>query len=358
MNPSLDAVEKGATAAFTQLAGRELPARFGDLQHEWGAVRQQAGLLDARFRALVRLTGMDRITFTQGMLTNDVARLVPGMGTYAALLTQQGKIVSDLYLYALPEELWLDVPVQCADTVRAALERYIVADDVEFASSEGWQPLIAIEGPDAARIVLAMSGERVNDVPPFAHREVTIDGVQLRIAATSHAGEQGYVLFGAEDVGASVWQRARATGAVPIGMDALDVLRLEAGIPWYGRDMDQSTLISEVGLTAAVSFTKGCYLGQEVVERVAARGQVQRALVGLLCDGQTAPAPGAKITGEGKDIGAVTSAAWSPARRAVIALAYVRRGYWEPATAIDIATGEGCPPIAARVTPLPFYRRR
>ena len=112
-------------------------------------------------------------------------------------------------------------------------------------------------------------------------------------------------------------------------MDTLDVLRIEAGIPWHGRDIDESTLISEVGIDTAISYKKGCYLGQEVVERVAARGQVHRKLVGLLCAGREVPAPETKLTRDGKEVGWITSAVWSPARAAVVALGYARRECWE-----------------------------
>src|SRR5262245_57426569 len=116
-------------------------APCGELQREWSAVRQRCGLLDARFRALLRMTGADRVSFLQGMLTNDVAKLQAGEGTYAALLTQQGRVVSDLRVFALDDAFWLDVPAARAEAVRAALERFIIADDVELRADDEWTPL-------------------------------------------------------------------------------------------------------------------------------------------------------------------------------------------------------------------------
>jgi len=356
MSTELEAVERARGAQFAAAAERALPARFSDLQAEWSAVRQRCGLLDARFRGLLRLTGTDRTSFAQGMLTNDVARLRAGEGTYAALLTQQGKLVSDLRVYALADELWLDVPADRTDCVRAALERFIIADDVEFPTDDAWAPLVAIEGPHAARVLLAVVGESVETPAPYAHREVRFDGATLRAVAVSHSGEDGYLLYGPPALASNLWERCHAAGAEPVGMDALNVLRIEAGIPWYGRDMDDSMLVSEVGIESAISYTKGCYLGQEVVERIAARGQVHRQLRGLLCAGPQVPQAGATLTvdGQEKEVGWITSAVWSPACNAVIALAYVRREHWDAGTAVCVSSAADS---AARVVTLPFYSK-
>lgn len=356
MDTQLQALEQANGATLEFFGQGELPASFADLRTEWEIVRQRCGLLDARFRNLLRLTGSDRITFAQGMFSNDVAGLRDGAGTYAALLTQQGKIVSDLRIYALADELWLDVPAATGEAVRAALERFIVADDVEFAADQTWMPLVALEGPQTAHLLASVTDEALESMPAFTHRVLSVDGSAVRVAAVSHTGESGYLLFGNPAVAAALWKRCRQAGAEPVGMHALDVLRLEAGIPWYGRDMDESMLISEVCLEGAISYTKGCYLGQEVVERVAARGQVQRRLVGLLCDGPEVPPQGSKLMRDDKEVGSITSAAWSPARESVIALGYTRRGCWEPGTDVAIALAANTR-VAARIVPLPFYAR-
>jgi folate-binding protein YgfZ len=352
MDAQLEAVERASGAAFVRFGDRELPARFGDVHSEWAAVRRRCGLLDARFRGLLRVTGSDRITFLQGMVSNDVARLHASEGTYAALLTQQGKVVSDLRVYVLAEEVWLDVPAARAQVVRESLERYVIADDVELVADDAWAPLIALEGPEAAHVVQAVIGESVDQLEPFAHRELPCGDAHVRVAAASHAGERGYLILGDPALSTTLWERCRAAAAQPIGMEALDVLRVEAGIPWYGRDMDESTLISEVGLESAISYKKGCYLGQEVVERVAARGQVHRKLVGLVCAGDVVPPEHSTLVRDGKDIGAITSAVWSPARQAVIALGYVRRECWDAGCEMEVALPDGS--VTARVVTLPF----
>ena len=354
MNSDLEALERDLGAEFGRCADVELPARFSDLQREWSAVRQRCGLLDARFRGLLRITGSDRTTFLQGMVTNDVVKLQSGQGTYAALLDIQGKVVSDLRVYVLAEELWLDLPAARANTVRQVFERHIIADDVEFVGNER-TALVVLEGPQAARMAMRVFGESVEDLPPLAHREMRLDGDCVRLAAVTHTGESGYVVFGGPATAARLWQRCQAAGAEPVGMEALDVLRLEAGIPWYGHEMDESMLISEAGLEAAISYHKGCYLGQEVVERIAARGQVHRKLVGLVCEGQIVSPPNSKLVCDGKEAGWITSAPWSPARASIIALGYLQREYWDAGGEMSVTLPQGSTP--ARVTPLPFYVR-
>ncbi|MGD0949877.1 MAG: aminomethyltransferase family protein [Candidatus Binatia bacterium] len=354
MNSDLEALERDLGAEFGRYADVELPARFSDLQREWSAIRQRCGLLDARFRGLLRITGSDRTTFLQGMITNDVVKLQSGQGTYAALLNIQGKVVSDLRVYVLAEELWLDLPAARASAVRQMFERHIIADDVEFVENER-TALVVLEGPQAASLAMGVFGESVEDLLPLAHREMRLDGDCVRLAAVTHAGESGFVVFGDPATAARLWQRCQAAGAEPVGMEALDVLRLEAGIPWYGHDMDESMLISEAGLEAAISYHKGCYLGQEVVERIAARGQVHRKLVGLVCEGQIVPPPNSKLVCDGKEAGWITSAAWSPARASIIALGYLQREYWDAGREMSVTLPQGSTP--ARVAPLPFYVR-
>ncbi|MBI3784934.1 MAG: aminomethyl transferase family protein [Deltaproteobacteria bacterium] len=353
MSVQLEAAEKANGASFDAGDSRLLPQRFGALSDEWAALRHRCGLYDAGFRALWRLSGSDRTTFLQGMVSNDVAKLGNGSGTYAALLTIQGRIVSDLRVFVVDEEVWLDVPASHGAAVRENLEKYIIADDVEFVDDDAWCPLVGIEGPQADRVMEDVGGESLRALPLFAHRPLTVDGSGIRVAVVSQAGERGYLMFGPPSAAPGLWERCRSAGAEPVGMHALDVLRIEAGIPWMGRDMDESTLVSEAGLEQAISFKKGCYLGQEVVERVAARGQVQRKLVGLDCAGDTPPPAGAKLVQEEKEVGWISSAVHSPAD-GVIALGYVRRECWDVGTELRAAWSDHS--VLVRVASLPFYR--
>jgi folate-binding protein YgfZ len=336
--------ECGAT--FAPFFAVELPAHYGDVAAEWKAARHDCGMIDAGWRGLLRATGSDRADFLQGMLTNQIKALTPGQGVHAAHLTVQGRVVADMRVFVLGDEIWLDLPVQRKTLLRETLERYLVADDVELADDDAFLPLLSLEGPRSREVASAVFGARFDGMMPLAH--VERDG--FRIANAGNCGERGLLVFGRTDGAPHLWRRCRDAGAVPVGMQALDVLRVEAGVPWCDRDMDESTLAPEVGLQDAISFTKGCYIGQEVVERVAARGQVQRRLMGVRCEGDRVPAAGSKVSRGGEEAGAITSAVHSPAPQGVIALAYIRRSAWEPGTAVEIdGTGHG------QVAALPFY---
>lgn len=283
------------------------------------------------------------------MLSNDVLRLSPGQGTYATHLTQQGRIVSDLRVYVLEEEIWLDVPVKRLQPLREALERFLVADDVEFLEGDDFEPLLALEGPQAHTVAAAVFGARFDDLPLHSHRPATFGATSVRIAAVSHTGEHGLLVFGPTSTASRLEAACQAAGATSVSEAALDVLRLEAGIPWFDRDMEESTLVAEIGLRDAISFQKGCYIGQEVVERVSARGQVQKKLVGIVVSGTEPPTSGTKLLGGANEVGWITTAAWSDRRDAVIALGYVRREHWEVDTELALDDGRN-----ARVAALPF----
>jgi folate-binding protein YgfZ len=352
---NLDTIEAAAGALFTDFQELRFPQRFGPLDREWRAVRQGAGLLDARNRSLLSMVGDDRATFLQGMLSNDILKISEGHGIYAALLTIQGRLVSDVFAYALPDRFLLDVPAWRMHAVRDALEKHIIADDVEFAE-DAVTPLLALEGPRASDVLRTVSGESPAGLSPLDHRTLTIDGAEVRCVAVSQTGEIGFRLLAQPDAAPSLWQRLIAAGATPVGLEALNVLRLEAGIPWHGIDVDAETLVMEAGLAGAISFSKGCYLGQEVVERVAARGHVNRKLCGLVANDATlAPPAGSPLTRDGQEVGRISSAAVSPALRRTIALALVHRSAFEPGTVVQAEVGERH--FTLTVTTLPFYRR-
>lgn len=325
---------------------------FGDTSAEYASLRRGCGVLDAGFRSLFRLVGEDRVTFLQGMVSNDVKRLGDGEGLHAAMLTVQGRVVSDLRVYGLADALWIDVPAPRATTARETLGRYIVADDVEIEDVD-LAPVLALEGPATAAVCQHALGIDLTGLAPLGHAPFSVDGASGRVVRVSHAGEQGALCLAPRAAAPALWLKVRQAGAMPVGLAALDVARVEAGIPWVGIDMDESHLAPEVGLADAISFRKGCYIGQEVVERVAARGQVQRKLTGIVLAGDEIPDAAASVLQEGKEVGEVTSAVRSPAFGCAIALAYVRRSAWERGTNVEVvlAPDRRC---AATVADLPF----
>lgn len=338
-------------AVLEAFHGVTLPAQFGDGGREWRAAREGAAAFAAGHRALIAATGEDRVAFLQGMLTNDVKALASGQGLYAAFLTQQGKVVSDVRVYAQADRLLLDVLAWRRASLQEALERFIVADDVELAAAEE-EPLVGLEGP----LARAVAGEALGgpDLPPalYGHARAAFQGVPVLVIAASEVDRDGILLCGPTHCAAALFDACVEAGARPLGMQVLNVLRVEAGVPWAGVDMDDTTLIMETGRTAALSFTKGCYLGQEVVERIAARGHVNRQLAGVVLDGTALPSAGAALLAAGHEVGYVTSAVRSEALGRPIALAMIQRKYSAPGERVVIDTGGAV--LAASVSALPF----
>lgn len=357
MKTALAAWHTAHGAVLVDDRGIVLPQRFSDPVAEYWAVRERAGLLDLSFRTQVRVTGSDRVSFLQGMLTNDIKALTPGSGCAAALLTEQGRLVADLRVYALDTWFLLDVDVRVQASMLGTLSRFLVADDVELEDLHSQWVTLALQGPLATQILQAC------DIAPpgpqeFRHREAEVAETAVRIVKASETGEEGYELLvpclRAESVWTTLLQRGASWGLLPVGLTALNILRIEAGIPWYGIDMDQDRLVLEVGMAHAISFTKGCYLGQEVVERATARGHINRKLSGLRVQGNIPPVSGDKLYHGSHEVGWITSAVVSPRLGHPIALGYVRREYLSPGTQLRIDR-HGTPMIA-EVVALPFSR--
>src|SRR5262249_29653194 len=295
-------VARGAVHADER--GVVLPLRFGaDVAAEYAALRDGAALVDLGFRTLVRAVGADRTTFLQGMLTNDVAGLAPGAGCPALLLTIQGRVTADVRVAALDDAYLLDVDVRARAGFLEALDKLLIADDVELGEPAEALALIGVEGPAVGRVVPEAAG-----LAPWAHVALMLDGVPVRVQHASEVRGPGVVLHVPAARARAGWDALAARGAQPCGMDAVETRRIEVGVPRVGVDMDGSTLALEVPVEEAISTTKGCYLGQEVVARGTARGHVNRRLVGLRLDGPVPP-PGAALVRDGAQGGRLTSGA-------------------------------------------------
>jgi len=345
-----DAELRARGAVLAPFEGLVLPAHFGDPGREWRAAREGAAVVVAAYRQLIAASGSERADFLQGMLSNDVKGLAPGHGVYAAVLDQSGKVATDLRVYAEPERLLLDVVVWRAALLRERLEKYLIADDVELETLADDAPLVQLEGPLAAAVAGEALGLATLPAAPLAHVRGAFRGAPIRVVRASEVEREGILICGAPEGLAPLLDACREAGGVLAGMEALDTLRIEAGIAWPGRDMDEATLIMETGRAAALSFTKGCYLGQEVVERIAARGHVNRRLSGLLLDGAALPAPRTPLVADGREVGYVTSATHSPLLGRAIALAFVHRKHWNPGERLHVGDRE------ATVVALPFDR--
>ncbi len=325
--------------------GVGLPRHFGDPETEYRALTAGAAVIDLGYRTLLRATGADRSDFLQGMLTNDVARLAPGAGCPALLLTIQGRVTADVRVSAMEDALLLDVDVRARDTFVAALEKLVVADEVEFATPPVATALVAVDGPEAPGLF------GLGDLAAYAHRDIRVAGVTVRAVRASEVRGAGAVLHIPANMATRVWDALVAAGACPCGMVALEGRRVEVGVPRIGLDMGDKTLALEVPVEDAVSATKGCYLGQEVVARGTARGHVNRRLAPLLLDGPIPP-PGAPLVRDGKEVGHLTTVARAFGAGAQAALGFVRREHWAPGTALAVHGGHGVTVARVAVWPL------
>ena len=358
LNPFAE-MTRARGAVMRDYAGVELPETFGDPLKECIDVRSGAGLFDLSFRTGLVFTGSDRATFLHNMLSNDITSLRPGSGCYATLLTRESKIVADANVLCMEESIRLDLDSRVKERARQHLERFLVADDVEIEDRSGLETSLGVHGPRAAEVLEASSsGLRLPDAE-LGHVQVTIAGAPVSIVRSQWTGEPGFDLVLPRSHAASVWNGLLAAGAPlglrPTGMAAANTLRIEAGVPWVDVDFDETNLVLEAGLERGIHFRKGCYLGQEIVERASARGHVNKRLVGLRIEGELAPRRDARILRAGVETGRVTSAAFSPHLRAPIALGYVKRDATAAGTRLEVETSGAA--AGAEVVELPFYRR-
>ena len=344
-------VLREAGATFAEIDGWQLPEHYGDAAAEHRALTLAAGLVDRSMLGKVQVTGRDRQAFLHGMLSNDVKGLAPGQGLPAAFLDAHGKVMALLCVYALEDRLLLELPASLTEKTLERLDHFLISEKVSFEPCDGAWTILAVQGPAAASLLSRLAGQELA-LPPYAHTTVSIAGAEVRVVHRREGSVPGFHCWTAADHGAALWRALVGAGAVPAGMQALEALRVEGGAAWYGRDVDETVILPETRLESPVSYTKGCYIGQEVVARVKYRGHVNRGLSGLVLDGDRVPAHGARVVADGKDVGRVTSAVLSPALGRPIALAYVRREHFEPGAQVDIDDGRGA--MRATVAALPF----
>jgi folate-binding protein YgfZ len=315
--------------------------------------RSSAGLFPMAGRALLEVEGSDRVRWLDGMISGDVEALEAagsGAGCYAALLTNRGAIIADLHVGRLGERFVLESARASISKIREALERFIIADDVTLTDRSADFVALGLEGPCAAEILAEALGRRF-ELSPLDWSETEIDGRPVRIGAFGFSGEPAYQLYVAPNDRAALEVALEAAGesrgAVRGDAPALEVMRIEAGIPLLGAELGEDVLPPEARLEHAISTTKGCYVGQEIVARLRARGQVNHLLVGLRIEGDTLPEPDSSLVAGERRTGEVTSSGRSP-RFGPIALGFVRREHSESGTRVEFEGG------TAEVCALPF----
>jgi tRNA-modifying protein YgfZ len=289
-------------------------------------------------RAQIAVAGPDRAAYLQGLLTNDIQALAEGSGCYAAWLSPQGRMLTDMHVLQSSGMILLDVPAGQASAVLARLDQFLFSEDVRIESLVEAMTGVWVHGPKAAavleRVMHGLAG--LADWNDYRHDTTTFDGNPVSVARIDQLGVPGYCLFLARAAEAQFVAAAIEAGARVAGAETLDAARLEAGYPLFDVDMTEDTIPLEAGIEQrAISFTKGCFVGQEVVIRVLHRGggRVVKKLVGLKLSGEAGP--GAKILSGEREIGLVTSVATS-SRFGVIALGYVHRDFTSPGTSVHV----------------------
>jgi folate-binding protein YgfZ len=377
MNPlSLHEFHHSLGANFSEFNGAEMVADYGDWPAEHKALRETAGVLDFSFRGRICLVGNDRIRFLHGQVTNDVKKLRVGEGCYAALTTAKGKMESDLNIFALADELLLDFEPGLTEKISQRLEKFIVADDVQIVDGAPHYGLLSVQGPRAENVIRSLNLFPEIPSTPFGSvkmSDATLGEIYLANLCRSRGDEAQiemksgtpYVvscdLFVPNHSLAAVADKliaaAKNFGGRACGWTAFETARIENGIPRFGADMDETNLPLECGIESrAMSFNKGCYIGQEVLNRIHSFGHVTKELRGLRLadDLKILPARGDKLFHNGKEIGYVTSAVKSPSLNANIALGYVRREANQIGTELVLRTASG--ESSVKILELPFVR--
>jgi folate-binding protein YgfZ len=359
----LAAREAALGAELATWFGCTLPERFAPLETEYRFARETAALIDKNHRAFIYASGPDRLRYLNAVLTNDVRETASGRGVPSLLLNPQGHIIAELEVYAVDDRFLIVSYQMIRERLIEALDKYIIMDDVTLEDATASLAVLGVEGPRSAEILRAVSGVEFDSLAELGSVEASVasslrndrtDAIPVRVIRRS-PGVPGFEFLVARDRVEALWDvlldAVRAVGGGPIGYAALNALRLEAGVPWFGYDFDESVIPHEAGLEDShINYSKGCYTGQEIVERVRSRGHVNRVRVGVEFSGDVAPERGAKLSAGGKEVGFVTRAAFSQAVGHPIGMAYLRREVSAVGTALEYSGG------TAQVIALPLVR--
>lgn len=321
----------GTFPSVGDVGGHSVVMHYGHIAGEYASLRTSAMLIDRSARGRLRIAGDKAPELVTGLVTNDVVALLPGHGQYAAALNPKGKIVADVRIFRFDEHLLIDAPPRAQAGWLALVRKYINPRLAPYHDESSVTRDIGVFGVHSRRVVseiTGLTGESLLALAPYGHVRVLLDAdTSVVVARVPDLELEGYELFVPQTAFAALWQRALVAGAVPAGLLAWEIARIEAGRPEWGLDIDESTIPQEANFDDlhAISYTKGCYVGQEVVARVHFRGHVNRHLRGIRC-GHHEPPPehAALLDDSGKQVGDVRTSALSP-RLGAIALAMVRR---------------------------------
>jgi tRNA-modifying protein YgfZ len=332
---------RGEGAVFRDTPWGPVADDFGDWEEEYRSIRRHAGLFRPPAVAQVEITGSQRAEFLNRLCTNKLDQIQPGEGRETFLADSNGRILFHVYVYAGPASLVLHTAAGLGQNLCSHLDYYVIREDVQLHDrSSQWGELILL-GPHSADIAQSATSATIPGGDEYISTfSVEFQGRPLMVRRFQEVGLTAFHFAGEAAGMGSLWQSLRQAGAAACGMTALETVRIEQGFPVIGLDITEKTLPQEVGRNAqAISFTKGCYLGQEIVARIDSRDAVKKVLCGVRFQAADVPASGGELTRGGQTAGQITSAAYSPGFGASVALAYIRRPFHEPGTILDSIWG-------------------
>ena len=348
-------------AVFIEQSGWEVPAHYGDPSAGYSAVRNAVGIMDLSSRGKIRVTGEDRVQWLQSIISNDILPLTPGQGIYSTFLTHKGKIIAYFRVYQLGDALMLEDIGETGDTTFATLRKFLLFGTKAKMDNcgETWG-LLLISGPKALELIRSTFGTDLSSLKPLAFEKLEIDGHPALLIRSEETGETDIEILipsgGLRSAWERLWTAGDSMGLQPFGTHALETLRVEAGLPKMGPDLNENIVPPEANLEGkSFSLSKGCYPGQEVVARMDTYGSVRRRLVGLTLSESAVPLSGAKVYSGDREVGWVSSAVLSPSLGKTIAFAFPLRDFSKPGTALEVDTDGRR--VTATVQELPFVRR-
>ena len=348
-DPGLRAIQADQGATFTDQ--QSTPVDFGDATEEYSVARNATALFDLNDRTQIEITGNDRATFLHSFCTNDIKVLEPGQGCEAFITNVKGRVLAHVFVFADQNALEIDATADMEDALISHLDRYIITEDVELHRKTEQQGDLLLSGPQATAALESL-GVAAASLTPLSQTSGTLFETSVVVRRVDLLGSPGLLLSVPRAELVPVWTGLTETGIRPAGSAALNALRIEAGTPMYGVDVSEENLAPEVGRNSqAISFTKGCYLGQEPIARIDSMGHVNRELRGLRLSAGPVPAAGAPVLSAddgNEEIGRITSAAISYADNLPVALAYLRRTHLAPGTEVLVQTESAA--IPATVT--------
>ena len=350
--------QKTLGASFDKVFGWEMAESYSGPAAEHLAVRAHAGLIDLSYRGAIEVSGGEATQFLNGLVTNNVKSLAKGNGMRAAFLTGHGKVKAFCRVLNLGDGYLVVNDPQTHEQIFNYVFPFSYAGDFKVKDVSEEYRSLSVQGPKSQLVMKEICFEPVPSLSEHEWFETLIAGHRGLVAKSSHTGDLGFDIFVPGAALKDVWDFVLLKGSfhsiVPFGFRALDSLRIEAGIPVYGVDVDESNMMLETGLNDAVSFDKGCYTGQEAVAMATYRGHVSKRLSGLVIQGDVAPKRHDPVVKDGKEIGFVTSALRSLSLGSVIALAYAKYGFFDSGNSVAVQTGSTT--LSASIIELPFYR--